>query len=343
MRAAVFQGVGKPLAIEERPDPTPGPGEVLIKVGRAGICGSDLHMTAEPGSLIAPGTIIGHELAGEVVALGQGVTNVRIGDRIAPLPFVGCGRCAACDDGRPHHCAQARIDVVTGFSQYSRVGANDCIVLPPGLSDEDGALIEPLAVGLQGVRKAQMQVGCRALVLGAGPIGLACAFWARRLGASRVAVMASSRRRERFAHALGATHFIAQGAVSDPAAAVTDALGGPPDVVFEAVGLQGAIGKAMEYVAPRGIVIGLGFTTEPDTYSCTVALMKEVRLWFSMVYEKRDFQYTAEVMAAGERAPHAMITDTVSLEAMPAKFESLRGATADCKVMVAPWGRGPKD
>ncbi|HLS81444.1 MAG TPA: alcohol dehydrogenase catalytic domain-containing protein [Steroidobacter sp.] len=338
MKAAVFQGVGQPLVIEERPEPSPGPDEVVIKVGRAGICGSDLHMTSEPGTTILAGAIIGHELAGEVVALGKGVTSLRIGDRVAPLPFVGCGRCAACGDGRPHHCAQARIDVVTGFAQYSRVGANDCVVLPPELSDEDGALIEPLAVGLQGVRKAQMQIGCRALVLGAGPIGLASAFWARRLGASRVVVAAHSRRRERFAYELGATHFIAQSELADPAAAINDALGGPPEVVFEAVGQPGAIGKAMEYVAPRGVIIGLGFTTGSDVYSCSIALMKEVRLWFSMVYEKRDFQYTAEVMAAGERAPRAMITDTVSLEEMPAKFESLRGHSADCKVMVSPWG-----
>ena len=338
MKAAVFQGVGQPLCIEERPDPSPGPGEVLIKVGRAGICGSDLHMTSEPGTTIVPGTIIGHELSGEVVALGQGVTSLRIGDRVAPMPFVGCGHCVACSEGRPHHCAQVRIDVVTGFAQYSRVGIGDCIVLPPELSDEDGALIEPLAVGLQGVRKAQMQIGCRALVLGAGPIGLASAFWARRLGASRVLVVAHSRRRERFARELGATDFIAQSEVADPAAAINDALGGPPEVVFEAVGLPGAVGKAMEYVAPRGTIIGLGFTTGFDSYSCAIALMKEVRLLFSVVYEKRDFQYTAEVMAAGERAPRAMVTDTVSLLEMPAKFESLRGHSTDCKVMVAPWG-----
>lgn len=339
MKAAVFQGIGQPLSIEERPEPVPGPGEVLIKVGRAGICGSDLHMTSEPATTIVAGAVIGHELAGEVVALGKGVTTLRLGDRVAPLPFVGCGHCAACDDGRPHHCLEARIDVVTGFSQFSRVGANDCIVLPPGLSDEEGALIEPLAVGLQGVRKAGLRVGCPVLVLGAGPIGLACAFWARRLGASRVALMAQSRRRERFARALGATHFIAQGEVSeDPAAAIHDALGGPPEVVFEAVGRPGAIGKAMEYVAPRGTIIGLGFTTQPESYSCTVAIMKELRLLFSVVYEKRDFRYTAEVMAAGEHAPRAMITDTVSLAAMPEKFESLRGHTTDCKVMVAPWG-----
>ncbi len=340
MKAAIFKGIGRPMVIEDRPDPAPGADEFVIKVGRAGICGSDLHMTSEPGSPIAAGTIMGHEFAGEIVALGNGVTHLKVGERVAPLPFVGCGHCAACDDGRPHHCPRARGDVVTGFAQYSRVGARDCVVLPPALTDADGALIEPMAVGLQGVRKAALRVGCRVLVLGAGPIGLACAFWARRLGASRVALVASSRRRERFAHALGATHFVAQGEVSDPAAAINDALGGPPEVVFEAVGLPGAIGQAMEYVAPRGLVIGLGFTTKPDTYSGAVAVMKELRLWFSVVYEKRDFQYTAEVMAAGEHAPRAMITDTESLEAMPAKFESLRGPGADCKVMVAPWGAG---
>ena len=338
MKAAVFQGVGRPLVIEERSDPAPGPGEVVIKVGRAGICGSDLHMTADAGTTFQPGTIIGHELAGEVVALGAGVTRLRVGDHVAPMPFVGCGRCAACEDGRPHHCAQTRFDVVTGYAQYSRVGANDCVVLPPALTDEDGALIEPLAVGLQGVRKAQMSVGSRALVLGAGPIGLACAFWARRLGASRVAVMAHSRRREPFARAFGATGFIAAGEVADPAAAVNDALGGPPEVVFEAVGAAGSVGKAMEYVAPRGTIIALGITSEPDRFSSLVAVMKEVRVLFSVVYEKRDFQYTADVIAAGDHTPRAMITDTVPLEAMPARFEALRGPTADCKVMVAPWG-----
>ena len=180
VKGVIARAKGAEVELVDVVVPDPGPGEAVIKVGRAGICGSDLHMTSEPGTTIAPGTIIGHELAGEVVALGKGVTNLRIGDRVAPLPFVGCGHCAACSDGRPHHCAQARIDVVTGFAQFSRVGVGDCVVLPPELSDADGALIEPLAVGLQGVRKAQMRIGCRALVLGAGPIGLASAFWARR-------------------------------------------------------------------------------------------------------------------------------------------------------------------
>ncbi len=339
MRAAVFKGAGQALAIEERPDPAPGPGEVLIRVARAGICGSDLHLTSGHGLQLPTDTIIGHEFAGEVVALGAGVEDIKPGDRLAPMPYVGCGRCPACFAGRPHHCPQGRFDVIHGFSEYSRVGARDCVVLPSDLSDEEGALIEPLAVGLEGVRKAALPIGARVLVTGAGPIGIASAFWAERLGASRVAVMATSARRAPIAKAVGASAFIAKSEVADVAAAVRDTLGGAPDVVFEAVGLPGAIADAIDYVKPLGTVVSLGFCSVPDTFVPVAALTKEVRLLFSMCYDKQDFQYTADVIAAGDHRPRAMITSTVGLDELPRKFESLRGASADCKVMVAPWGK----
>lgn len=339
MKAAVFKGAGNgpTLVIENRPDPVPEAGEVLIKVSRAGICGSDIHLTSGHGLQLPLDSIIGHEFCGEVVAVGAGVDQIKLGDRVAPMPYVGCGKCPACFAGRPHHCPQARFDIVHGFSEYSRVGARDCVVLPAGLSDEEGALIEPLAVGLQGVRKAMLPIGARVLITGAGPIGLATAFWAQRLGASRVAVMAASSRRREIALALGASHFIAQKEVADPNAAIQEALGGAPDVVFEAVGLPGAIAQAIDYVKPLGTVVSLGFCGEPDSFVPVAALTKELRLLFSMCYDKQDFQYTADVMAGGDHRPKAMITGTVGLAALPEKFETLRGATPDCKVMVAPW------
>ncbi|MBI4984227.1 MAG: alcohol dehydrogenase catalytic domain-containing protein [Rhodocyclales bacterium] len=339
MRAAVFKGAGRGLAIEERPDPIPGPGEVVIKVGRAGICGSDLHMTSGHGQQLPTDSIIGHEFAGEVVAVGVGVRRIRLGDRIAPMPFVGCGRCLACQQGRPHRCLQARIDVVGGFGEFSRAGENDCVVLPAELSDEEGALIEPLAVGLQGVRKAAMAVGSRVLVTGAGAIGLATAFWANRLGAGRVAMLANSSRRAEIARSMGAAAFVSLQATEDVTATVNEVLGGPPDVVFEAVGLPGAIRQAIDLVSPLGTVVSLGFCGGEDSFVPAIALWKEVRLLFSMCYDKQDFQHAADVMAAGDHRPRAMITDTISLAALPAKFETLRGASKDCKVMVAPWSR----
>ncbi len=339
MKAAVFKGPGRGLAIEERPDPVAQPGEVLVRVKRAGICGSDLLMTSGEGAQLASDSIVGHEFCGEVVAVGAGVDHIRAGDRVAPLPFIGCGHCPACHAGTPHRCPAARIDVVAGFCEYSRVGANDCVALPPAVSDEEGALIEPLAVGLQAVRKAAMKVGAGVLVLGAGPIGQSAAFWARRLGASRVVVAASSARRSAIATALGATHFVALQGAADPRKEIQDALGGLPDVVFEAVGLPGVIDQAIGHVKPTGTVVSLGLCGGSDSFMPAVALWKEVRLLFSMCYDRADFQYTVDVIASGDHRPSAMITDTIRLDALPQRFERLREANADCKVMVDPLAR----
>jgi threonine dehydrogenase-like Zn-dependent dehydrogenase len=337
MKAAVFKGVGIPLQIEQRPDPAPMPGEIVVRVGRVGVCGTDVHMTSGRGDTAGVDTVIGHEFAGEVVALGDGVTRIKLGDRVAPMPFYGCGKCAACFAGNPMRCPQVNLNCGGAFSQFARGGQNDCVLLPPEVSDEDGALIEPLSVGLAAVRRSGMQVGDRVLVLGAGPIGLSATYWARRLGASKLAVMANSARRGAIATAIGATHFIAQKDVPDAAAAVNDALGGPPDIVIEAVGLGGAIAAALNYVRPEGTIVGLGYWGEPDSFVPAFAMWKGVRIQFSMVYERRDFQHAADVMAAGDTTPRAMITSRVSLEGLPAKLESLRGASNDCKVIVNPW------
>jgi len=97
MKAAVFKAIGQPMAIEERPDPQPGAGEIVLKVHRCGICGSDLHLTEPGGHVAACDSILGHEIGGEVVALGKGVTKLRVCDRVAALPLKGCGACPACD------------------------------------------------------------------------------------------------------------------------------------------------------------------------------------------------------------------------------------------------------
>src|SRR5262249_54866170 len=149
-----------------------------IQVSRCGICGSDLHMTEDPFFGLAPGAILGHEYAGEVVALGRGVQHVRAGDRVAVLPLQGCWKCASCVAGESAWCTQMRIGG-GGYGQYSLAHEAQCLILPKCVTLEDGALIEPMAVGLHGVTVAQLVPGARVLVIGAGPIGLAATFWAR--------------------------------------------------------------------------------------------------------------------------------------------------------------------
>jgi len=101
MKAAIFHGIGQKLCIEVVPDPTPGPGEVVVKVGRCGICGSDLHMTEDPMFGVPAGAVLGHEFAGEIAAIGKGVEGLKVGDRVSVPPVKGCGHCASCLKGEP--------------------------------------------------------------------------------------------------------------------------------------------------------------------------------------------------------------------------------------------------
>ena len=253
MKAAVVRAAGQPLSIEMRPDPAPGPGEVVVKVARCGVCGSDVERTDAALGEFAyeSGYIPGHEFSGEVVALGAGVNRVRVGDRVAPIPVTGCGACANCLTGQPLWCPSMRAGG-NAFAQYAVAGQHECLKLPEGISYAQGALIEPIAVGLHGVVLAGVTPRTRVLVIGAGPIALAAAFWARRMGAGEIAMAAKSTRRREMALRDGATSFLTAGA--DLAAQAIAVLGGPPDLVLEAVGGPGVIAAAANCVGPRGTI-----------------------------------------------------------------------------------------
>jgi (R,R)-butanediol dehydrogenase / meso-butanediol dehydrogenase / diacetyl reductase len=333
MKAAVFKKLNSPLVVETIPDPTPGDNEVVVEVCRCGICGSDLHITEDPIFGVPPGVVLGHEYSGRVMALGRKVDTVKVGEHVAVFPVHGCGQCATCKAGIPAWCRQMRVDG-GGYGQYSLAEPHQLIRLPKTLSLEDGALVEPLAVSLHGVALARPQPGARVLIIGAGPIGLAAAYWSRHMGAGRIAVTASSSRRAELALHMGATQFI------DPAdatpEAVNAALGGPPDIVYEAVGKVGLIQKCLEYVKPRGTVIVLGLCTHPDTFMPFGFVSKEVTLQASAFYEVREFEIAADVLSRDPETPRAMVTDVVGLPDMPAMFEALRQRSTQCKVLVDP-------
>ena len=335
MKAAVFKGVGQPLAIETLADPVPAAGELVLKVGRCGICGTDLHMTDGHAQTFPENSVIGHEFAGEVVAVGADVTGYKTGDIVAAMPVVGCGQCGNCRSGDPMWCEQGLIGISGGFGQYAVAKAHASIKLPASLSLSDGALVEPLAVGLHGAALAQIRPGDRVLVQGAGAIGLAAAFWARRLGAGRIAVSARSRRGEAHALQLGADAFVPAGETLQ--AEVGRVLRGEPDVVFECVGVPGMVAQAVNLVRPRGTVVILGNCMLPDTFYPAQAMFKQVRIQGSMVYSLREFETVAQVLDAGHVEPRTMITDTVGYAKLPEAFEALRRPSRQCKVMIDPW------
>ncbi|HWL48036.1 MAG TPA: alcohol dehydrogenase catalytic domain-containing protein, partial [Sphingomonadaceae bacterium] len=187
MRAAVFQGPHTPLAVETLPDPTPRDGEVVVAVGRCGICGSDLHMSEDTAFGKSRGDIFGHEFAGDVVAIGKAVERIKVGDRVSVVPLASCGHCPSCLAGEPAWCSETQLQG-GGYADYATTHENQCVLLPRTASVADGAIIEPLAVALHGVMLSGLAPGDRVLVLGAGPIGLGVAYWARKMGARAVVV-----------------------------------------------------------------------------------------------------------------------------------------------------------
>lgn len=335
MKAAVFKKLRAPLEVEQLPDPAPGPNEVVVEVCRCGICGSDLHLTEDPIFGVPAGVVLGHEYAGRVAAMGRDVQGVKPGEHVAVFPVHGCGRCATCLAGVPAWCKEFRIDG-GGYGQYALAEPHQLVRLPRTLSLEDGALVEPLAVSLHGVKLARPAPGARVLVVGAGPIGLAAAFWSRRLGAGRIAVTASSTRRAELALTLGADVFV------DPAdnspAAVEAALGGPPDIVYECVGKPGLIQRCIEYCRPRGTIVVLGLCTPPDSFMPFTLVTKEQTIQASAFYEVVDFEIAADVLDREGDAPRAMVTDVIGLDALPEAFEALRHRSTQCKVLVNPFG-----
>ena len=337
MRAAVFQKAGRPLSIETIPDPVPSRDELILQVHRCGICGTDLHMTDGHAATYAENSVLGHEFAGEVIAMGLGVENYKIGDAVSGLAIHGCGHCANCVGGEPMWCEQGFRPAMGGFGQYVAVKALAAIKLPATLSLTDGALIEPLAVGLHGVGLAGAHPGSRVLVLGTGAIGLAAAFWARRFGVSRIAVASRTSRNEERAFQMGASHFATFG--GDFAGNIREALGGAPDVVFECIGVPGMLSEAVEIVRPRGSIMLLGNCMLPDTLLPSMVVLKELKVQGSMVYSRHEFEIVADVLDAGHLEPRSLVTDTVSLDVLPEVFESLRSPTYQCKTLVDPWSK----
>ena len=333
MKAVTFQALHAPLAFETLPDPTPDPGQVVVKVGRCGICGSDLHMTEDAAYGCRHGDVLGHEFAGEVVDLGREVEGLKTGDLVSVIPLMSCGECAHCRKGEVQWCAQFGLQG-GGYAEYAVTRPNQCVRLGTDVSLADGAIIEPLAVALHGVNLSGLKAGDKVLVLGAGPIGLAVAFWAKRFGAAEVAVQDVAEFQRRRALDMGADVFVVD--PQDPVGSAERGLGGKADIVFECVGIPGLIAQAVEQVRPRGTILLLGLCTRPDTFNSFAMLSKEVRLVTSAFFTVPEYEASLQALAEGAVEPRLLITDTISLAETPQVFESLKRRTEQCKVLIAP-------
>jgi 2-desacetyl-2-hydroxyethyl bacteriochlorophyllide A dehydrogenase len=326
VRAAVVNE-SRSFDIVEVPDPAPNAGELLLRVGACGICGSDLKAVDN----MPAGLVMGHEFSGEIVAIGAGVDGWREGTAACALPLIGCGRCVPCLTGDVAHCPT--VDMIGvggssgGYSELVRVSAREAFALPEGIGTDLGALVEPLAVGLHAVERARIQADDRVLVIGAGPVGLAVTLWARHMGARELVVSDPVAARREAAARFGAT------ATADPA---TGDLGGPYDLVFECVGTPGMVATSVAEAAVHGRVIVAGVCTKPDPFIPVIAVMKELAMHFVVYYRRQDFAYVVDMLAQGRLDPRPLVTDRVGLDDFPTAFAALKHPSTQCKVLVEP-------
>ena len=344
MKAAVFHVPGKPLSIENVNDPICGDNEMIMKVKQCGICGTDLH-ASDGGSMEPPtGTIFGHEFSGEVVEIGKNLkSSWKVGDPAVSLPFISCGKCKPCINGNPFFCETSMQstgmspEVQGGYAEFVRIGLPESIKVPKGVTWDFATLVEPLAVGLHGVRVSKFKQGQRALVIGAGPIGLATIQWLRFFGARHIVVTEISQERKKMAEEMGATLIIDGKTPTEELVAIYNKeTGGSPDIIYECVGSPNVIQNCMEIAAPFSEIVLIGVCDKPDTFMPFLGTIKELTLKFAIAYLKDDFQFTVDMMEQGRIDPSKMITNQIGFDALPETFEALKTAKDQCKVMICP-------
>ncbi len=335
MKAAVFRERDK-MAVVDVPKPTAGAGEVVLKVHNCGICGSDLH-AVQYGIGMAANTVMGHEFCGEIHELGTHVNGYKVGDRVTSLPYIVCGTCEACQRDDSMHCSKILglgLGQLPGaYAEYVRCGVGSLLKLPHNISSREGALIEPLSVGLHGVNRSQIKPGMGCVVMGAGPIGLSALLWAKAKGAGAVVVSELAPGRTELAMKLGATAVV-NPTIESPADKVRSITGRAPEIVFECIGVKATLGAAIAMVANHGHVVVLGVCMEPDHIVPLVCIMKEVSIDFVLAYTHAEFQETIDALASGKIDAKPMITDIIAVEQVPEMFEALKHPGSRAKVMV---------
>lgn len=225
-----------------------------------------------------------------------------------------------------------------GYAEFVLASDRGMVKLPNTLTMSDGAMIEPLAVALHGVLQTPIKAGSRVLVLGAGPIGLSAVFWAKRMGATKVAVCELSRLREDIARTMGADEFIVGSEHDRPLSdVVAEKMGRLPDVVLECVGFPGMLGQAIECIHPVGTIGIVGFCVVKDGFVPADVIAKEARMIFSSLYNLQEYEHVARTLDAGAVEPRHMLSRTICLRDLPAAFETLRKTGPDVKVHVDPW------
>jgi 2-desacetyl-2-hydroxyethyl bacteriochlorophyllide A dehydrogenase len=321
MKSLICSQPGK-FEYSEIDKPVLKPDHAIIKIKRIGICGTDLHAFRGTQPFFSYPRILGHELSGELVE-ADNAPGFTIGERVTFIPYINCGQCVACKNGKPNCCVNINVcgvHIDGGMSEYYSIPSR--LLLHGGdLSYDQLALIEPLAIGAHGIRRAAVTTGEFVLVIGAGPIGLGTMEFARIAGAKVIAMDINTNRLEFCKNTLGVHYTV--NALEDAKEKISEITGGDmPTVIIDATGSQGAINAAFQYMAHGARMVLIGLQKGEISFSHPEFHKREATLMSSRNATIQDFEHVIDCMKKGLIDPLTYITHRTGFDSVSAEFES---------------------
>ncbi|QBE62293.1 zinc-binding alcohol dehydrogenase family protein [Pseudoduganella lutea] len=313
MKAVVCESPGE-LRLVERPVPQAGPGEVLLRVRRIGLCGTDMHIFRGTQPYLSYPRVMGHELSGEIVTAPED-SGLHAGDPVYVMPYLSCGGCVACRQGKTNCCTRIQVLGVHrdgGMAEYLALPAR-FVFRTDGISLDDAAMLEFLAIGAHAVRRGAVGTGQNVLVAGAGPIGIAVALFARLQG-GKVTVLDAREDRLAFCRqALGIDRTVTVGD-GDSAALAALTNGEYYDAVFDATGNARAMERGLEFVAHGGTYVLVSIVRDRISFDDPEFHKRETTLLGSRNATADDFRTVLAAMKAGQVPTGLMNTHRVTLD-----------------------------
>ena len=341
MKAAVLTAHYK-IEFAEIPEPEPKPDEVKIKVASAGVCGSEVHAFKGTHPFRHPPAILGHEMAGEIVAVGADVQGFKVGDRVTVEPQILCGVCDYCKAGYPNLCVNKVVlgtqKWVGAYAEYMVAPVQTLYKIPDGMSYDEAVMIEPLAVGVHAVREAGLKIGESALILGGGTIGLCTLAAAREAGVMTTIVTDAVDFNLAVARELGATATV--NVRKDDLRAVVDrATGGKGvDVSLVTVGFSPVVNQGLVATKKRGRIVLIALFAEKVTVDDPFLIVGGERsLKGSQMYTRADVQTALDLISSGRVDAKMFITQRLPMSEVQRGFEIVDQKLEDCVKVILNW------
>ena len=308
------------VACVELEKPVPKPGEALIRIVTAGICGSDIGAFRGTNGLVSYPRVIGHELAGVVESIPEGNRNgIKAGDRVVVDPYLYCGHCYPCSIGRTNCCTDLKVlgvHVDGGMAEYYCHPADMLVKIPEGMTWEQAAMAEPLTISLHGIHRGGLKAGEFCAIYGAGPIGLVAGMVAQAYGAHAIVIDLVQERLD-FALSVGIEHVINSG-VEDPVAKVAEITGGVmAQQVMECTGANPCIRGTLDLVSNAGRITLTGWPKKETSLPTDMITKKEVDIRGART-SAGEFQEALELIASRRVDMDRILTKTVSMDEAPA-------------------------